>query len=102
MLRQLTGFLNSRSTNVYIVSFDASKAFDRVNRFRLLSTLINKHLTLIFIKTMVNWYLKFEVLIRWDGVESDRLQILSGVRKGDMLSPLLFNIYVDCIINKLV
>ena len=78
-----------------------SKAFDRVHNFRLFSTLINKHLPVIFIKTIVNCYLKLEIVVRWDGVESNHLRILSGVRQGGVLSPLLFNIYVDCIINKI-
>ena len=95
VLRQLTEFFNSRSSNVYIASLDASEAFDRVNHFRLFSTLINKHLPVIFIKTIVNWYLKLEIVVRWDRVESNDLRIVSGVHQGGVLSPSLFNIYVD-------
>ena len=65
VLRQLTELFNGRSSNVDIASLDASKAFDRVNNFRLFSTLINKHITVIFIKTIVNLYLKLEIVIRW-------------------------------------
>ena len=36
-----------------------------------------------------------------DGVESDPLQILSGVRQGGVLSPLLCKMYEDYITNKL-
>ena len=35
VLRQLVQFFNSRSSNVYIASLHASKAFDRVNHFLL-------------------------------------------------------------------
>ena len=42
VLRQLVQFFNNRSSNVNIISLDASKAFNRVNHFRLFSTLINK------------------------------------------------------------
>ena len=71
------------------------------SHFRSFSILINKHLPVIFIKTIVNWYLILEIVIRWDGVELDQLRSLNGVRQGGVLSPLLFNIYVDCIINNL-
>ena len=34
-------------------------------------------------------------------IESDHLCILSGVRQGSVLWPLLFNVYVEFLINKL-
>ena len=54
VLRQLVQFFNSRSSNVYIASLDASKAFDRVNHFRLFSTLINKKFPIVFNKVIIN------------------------------------------------
>ena len=63
MLSQLTEFFSSRSSNIYIASLDASKAFDKVNYFRLSSTLVNKHLPVNFITIIVNWYLKLEIVV---------------------------------------
>ena len=39
--------------------------------------------------------------VRWNGFESANLRVLSGVRQGGALSPLLFNCYVDRIISQL-
>ena len=48
-----------------------------------------------------NWYLKLSVTVRWNGFNSDFLRVHSGVRQGCVLSPTLFNLYVDCIIPTL-
>ena len=39
-LRQCVEYFNNRNSNVYIASFDASKAFDRVKHYKLFNTLI--------------------------------------------------------------
>jgi hypothetical protein len=49
---------------------------------------------------MANWYLKLSIVVRWNGFNSGALRVLSGVRQG-VLSPSLFNIYVDSIICRL-
>ena len=85
-------FFNNRSSNVYTVSLDASKAFDRVNHLRPFLTLINKKFPIIFIKVIINLYSKLRTIVRSNGFESANLRILSGVRQGGVLSPLLFNL----------
>ena len=101
VFRQLVHFFSNRSSSVYIASLDASKAFDRVNRFRLFSTLINKKFPIVFIKVIINWYSKLRTIVRWNGFVSANLRVLSGFRQGGVLSPLLFNCYVDRIISQL-
>jgi hypothetical protein len=100
-LRQLVTYYNERGSNVFIASLDASKAFDRVNHFKLFSVLLKRGLPLGFVDLIANWYLKLSVVVRWNGFNSGALRILSGVRQGGVLSPSLFNIYVDSIICRL-
>lgn len=100
-LRQSIEYFNDRGSKVYMASLDASKAFDRVNHFKLFSTLIKKGLPKIVVKIIVNWYSKLFVVIRWNDYDSTPLTVLSGVRQGGILSPFLFNMYVDCIITAL-
>lgn len=100
-LRHVVDFYNERNSNVYIASLDASKAFDRVNHFKLYSCLIKKGLPASFINTIVNWYSKLSVMVRWNEHDSSSLAVLSGLRQGGVLSPTLFNLYVDSMICKL-
>ena len=54
ILRQVIDYFNSRRSNVYIASLDASKAFDRINHFKLFSTLCNKGVPIVFINVIIN------------------------------------------------
>ena len=39
--------------------------------------------------------------VQWDNCFSSYFAIKSGVRQGGVLSPILFNIYVDCLAEAL-
>jgi hypothetical protein len=101
VLRQIVEYYNERGSNVYIASLDASKAFDRVNHFKLFSAMLKRGLPTSVVDLMANWYLKLSIVVRWNGFNSGVLRVLSGVRQGGVLSPSLFNIYVDSIICRL-
>jgi len=101
-VRQTIDFFNQRSSNVYIAPLDASKAFDRINHFKLFSAHIKKGLPMMFTNVICNWYNKLFIDVRWNGQNSSSIPITSGVRQGGVLSPFLLNIYVDCLMSGLV
>ena len=101
VLRQIIEYFNNRDSNVYVASIDASKAFDRVNHYKLFSILISKGLPYVFICTIINWYNKLFVTVKWNDSYSDSWKVDSGVRQGGILSPILFNFYVNSIIVSL-
>jgi len=49
----------------------------------------------------MNWYVKIVFVVQWDNHFSSYFAIKSGVRQGGVLSPILFNIYVDCLAEDL-
>jgi hypothetical protein len=100
-VRQVLAYFNDRGSNVYIASLDATKAFDRLNHFKLFSTLVQRKLPLCFVSVLINWYSKLYVYVKWEDKLSQPLLVRSGVRQGGILSPTLFNVYVDCIISEL-
>jgi hypothetical protein len=100
-LRQVVDYFTDRNSNVYIASLDASKAFDRVNHFKLFTTLIHTGVPKCFVDILHNWYLKLSIVVRWDNCMSSPLKVFSGVRQGGILSPVLFNIYANSFIVSL-
>jgi hypothetical protein len=55
----------------------------------------------VFVDVISNWYQKLSVVVRWNGCDSSPLRVLSGVRQGGILSPILFNLYVNCFLTSL-
>ena len=97
VLRQVVNYFNKRNSNV--ASLDASKAFDRVNRYKLFSTVISNNRPSCFVKVIINWHLKMSVCMRWNGFYYSAFSVHSGVRQGSVLSPMLFNLHVNTIIT---
>ena len=48
-----------------------------------------------------DWYGKLTSVIRWNGVLSSSSAVTYGARQGGILSPILFNVYVDELIELL-
>ena len=62
---------------------------------------INIYKCNIFINIIINWYSRLTINVSWGNCVSSELRILSGVRQGSCLSPIIFNLYVDAIIKSL-
>ena len=74
---------------------DAFKAFDRVNHRLLFKKLIDRGMPPIFVRILMKWYTTQKACVRWGSALSDSFFITNGVRQGGILSPLLFNVYMD-------
>ena len=102
-VRNIINHCNERGSSVFMASVDASKAFDRVNHFRLYTSLMKRNVPIAFLNIVINWYSKMNVMVRWNNnALSDVLRVRSGVRQGGVLSPYLFNVYADVFINNIV
>jgi len=101
LLRQTIDYFTKQGSDVFLVSLDASKAFDRVNHVKLYTILNNSKVPKVFIRTIINWYSKLSANVKWNDCFSDIFYICSGVRQGGILSPLLFNVYVNIMITRL-
>ena len=86
---------------MYMAALDATKAFDRVNHIKLFHRMYNIGVPIHVIKLVMNWYAKIVSVVRWENCYSAPFIMRSGVRQGGVLSPILFNLYVDPIIELL-
>jgi Reverse transcriptase (RNA-dependent DNA polymerase) len=79
-------------------TLDASKAFDRVDHNTLFQKIDARTIPQCFINIIRDWYSKINAVVRWGGVLSCSFRVYNGVRRGGVLSPLLFNVYIDDLI----
>jgi len=62
---------------------------------------MNRHLPKNLIGTLLDWFTTCIVCVRWGGALSFWFAISAGVRQGGCLSPILFAIYMDVLIDRL-
>ena len=74
---------------------DASKAFDRVNFWLLFNKLITRSIPLFIVRILAVWYTHQKMCIRWGNAYSSSFSVYNGVKQCGILSPILFNVYMD-------
>lgn len=95
LLKELTDKYKCLNGNVFMCFLDASKAFDRVNHNLLFSKLLKRGVPTYLVRLINFWYTEQTMCVRWAGVISGQFNVTNGVRQGGILSPFLFNLFVD-------
>ncbi len=90
-------YLN-HSSNVYMCMLDASKAFDRVNLLILFKKLFVRSMCPIVLRFLMYTYSNQQMRIKWNNTYSNTFCTANGVKQGGVLSPLLFNVYLQDLI----
>ena len=91
-------YLNGNS-NVYALFLDASKAFDKVKHSTLYKTLIDKNICPIILRMIILMYKNNNAKIKWNNDYSGVFRMTNGTKQGGVLSPYLFTLYLDPLIN---
>ena len=86
---------------MYVCFLDASKAFDCINHWKLFEILVDRKCPAYVIKLLVFWYQEQLLCVKWGGMISETFSVSNGIKQGGILSPKLFNIYVDVLSRQL-
>ena len=100
-LKEFIYYYKQLTTTVFVTFLDASKAFDKIIYWLLFKKLFNKGFPTFVIKILAFWYTHQEMHVRWGITTTSSFLLSNGVKQGGILSPMLFNVYMDQLSIKL-
>ena len=100
-VNEIVNYYVSNESNVYATFLDASKAFDRVQYECLFKILLERNFCATVARLLAFIYTKQLCRINWANSISESFTAQNGVKQGGVLSPLLFNIYIDILLQRL-
>ena len=88
---------NENDTDCYLLLLDASKAFDRVEYMKLYQ--YSTRSKYVSISAVMNMYINQQIQVKWNSTMSMKSSISNGVKQGGCLSPNLFSVYLNKLIE---
>ena len=98
---EVTSYFLKNGSDVYECLLDFSKAFDKVGFSQLFRKLIDRKIPFIFLRLLLYIYRKQTCYVRWNSVKSECFKVRNGVRQGAIISPTLFCVYLDTLLQNL-
>ena len=99
---EVVNFFVNRGSPVYACLLDYRKAFDLVNHVIMFQNLIDRKVSLIFIRCMIFMYINQSCYIRWQQTRSYSFGVTNGTRQGGVFSPKGgFATYLDPLLDQL-
>ena len=89
------------NTDCYMLLLDASKAFDRIEYASLFNQLRSRNMFPVTLRLIMNMSISQKMQVRFDNTLSNQFTVGNGVKQGEGLSPILFTVYIDIVINNL-
>jgi hypothetical protein len=102
VVKRTIGYYTSRGSHVFACFVDLSKAFDRVNYWKLFNYLLDDGVPRCIVSLLAYWYSSQEIFVRWHNYNSAPFRVTNGTRQGSILSPYLFTRYIRIILLNIV
>ena len=101
LVSEVARYYMNRGTAVSACLLDCSKAFDKCRFDLLFSKLIERDFPAILIRCIIFMYEEQTGCVKLGGQSSSSFRITNGTRQGSVLSPALFSVYLDDLIQLL-
>ena len=88
-------------SNLYACMLGVTKAFDKVIFTARFAVLFKRDIPVVILRVILDFYTGQSVAASWNGCTLKPFSVTNGVRQGGILSPILFNVYMDELIHKL-
>ena len=98
MMKSCVDYYTKYGSNVFVAFLDCSKAFDTVSHYGIFLKLMGHNVPLCFLKIMIYLYLNMKSRCQWRGNFSSYFDVLTGTKQGGVISPRIFNFYMDDLI----
>lgn len=100
-LRQIQEKSMEQNRDLYIVFVDLTKAFDTVPRELLWKILLKYGVPEKFLNMIKLFHSGMEAKVSMNNIESSAFPVEVGVKQGDVLAPVLFNIFISVVMKLL-
>ena len=93
------GYMNKLQGRVFACFVDFKKAYDSVNHVLLWKKLMETGISAKILNLLQQMYKDIKCRVKFRGFVSDEFIYSTGVRQGCVLSPLLFNFFINGIVD---
>ena len=100
VMNQLIEKFGSKGKVLYASFMDLEKAYDRVNRSAMWKVLEQYGVSGKLLQAVKSFYVESEACVRVCRQESDWFGVKVGLRQGCVMSPWLFNVFIDGVMRE--
>jgi hypothetical protein len=100
MLKETIHSYVNKDSKVFASFIEMTKAFDKVNHNILINKLCESRVSPVIVNVLHNMYSNQYVNVIFNEIKSDFWLLCNGVRQGGIISPVLFNFYIDEILKQ--